>query len=108
MVSLSTCSGFLLFTDWIRYCINKIASVKRSGHGKACTACVKAKQRCGGGEKWMEWIEQAEVETSAGPMVMKVLGELVKVLHLMHYDLHDIKVAIKDHWGGEKDDELVL
>jgi hypothetical protein len=28
-----------------------------------------------------------------GPMVMEVLGEMVKVLCLMHHDLHDIKVV---------------
>jgi hypothetical protein len=31
---------------------------------------------------------------------------MVKVLRLMHYNLCDIKVAIKDRWGGEGDDEL--
>jgi hypothetical protein len=41
-----------------------------------------------------------------GPTVAEVLGELVKVLHLMHYDLHDIKVMIKDRRGSEGDDEL--
>jgi hypothetical protein len=74
--------------------------VKGIGHGKACVACVKAKQRCDGG------VGQAEADHSAGPAVAEVLGEMVKVLRSMRHDLHDIKVAIKDRWGGEGDDEL--
>jgi hypothetical protein len=90
----------------VRCHINKITCMKGSGCGKACVACVKAKQRCDGGVGQTEWAERVEADHSAGPAVMKVLGELVKVLQLMRYDLHDIKVTIKNYWSGEGDDEL--
>jgi hypothetical protein len=49
-------SGMLLFLVLFcfplltagRCCNNKIACVQGSGCGKACMACVKAKQCCGG------------------------------------------------------------
>jgi hypothetical protein len=87
----------------VRCCLNKITCVKGIGHGKACMACIKAKQRHNGG---VGQAEQAEVYQSTGPAVMEVLGEMVKVLRSMCHDLCDIKVAIKDRWGGEGDDEL--
>jgi hypothetical protein len=69
--------------------------MKGVGCGKACTACVKAKQRCNGG---VGQAERAEADHSAGPAVAEVLEEMVKVLRLMRHDLRDIKVAIKDCW----------
>jgi hypothetical protein len=46
---------FLLLTVF-RCCNNKIACIWESSHGKACAACVKAKQHCGGfvgEERWL-------------------------------------------------------
>jgi hypothetical protein len=77
--------------------------MKGVGHGKACAACIKAKQRCDGG---VGQAEQVEVDHSTGPVVVEVLGEMVKMLRSMRHNLCDIKVAIKDHWGGEGDNEL--
>jgi hypothetical protein len=74
----------------VRCRLNKITCVKGVGHGKACAACVKAKQRCDGG---VGQVERAEAEHSVGPAVMEVLGEMVKVLRSMRHDLRDIKAA---------------
>jgi hypothetical protein len=87
----------------VRCRLNKITCVKGVGRRKACAACIKAKQRCDGG---VGQVEQAEVDHSTGPAVAEVLGEMVKVLRSLRHNLHDIKVAIKDRWGGEGDDEL--
>jgi hypothetical protein len=77
--------------------------MKGVGHRKACVAYVKAKQRCDGG---VGQAERAKVDHSVGSTVAEVLGEMVKMLRSMRHDLCNIKVTIKDHWGGEGDDEL--
>jgi hypothetical protein len=45
--------------------------MKGIGRRKACTAYVKAKQRCDGG---VGQAERVEADHSAGPAVMEVLG----------------------------------
>ena len=80
--------------------------VKGSGRGKACAACVKAKQKCGGPEGRAERAGRAEAEAPAGPAIAEVLRDIVKVLRGVRSDLQEVKHAVEDRWCGEGDDEL--
>ena len=80
--------------------------VKGSGRGKACAACIKAKQKCGGPEGRAEQAGRAEVEAPAGPAIAEVLRDIVKVLRGVRSDLRELTDAVEDRWCGEGDDEL--
>jgi hypothetical protein len=70
---------------------NKIACVWGSGHRKACTACVKAKQCCEGfvGEE-----KQPVVESAGLGEVMAILQDAVKVLRGIRSGMRSLEEAI--------------
>jgi hypothetical protein len=76
--------------------MNKIACVRGSGHGKSCTACVKAKQRCGGflGEE-----KRAVTEPAVLGEVMPVLRDIVEVLRGIRAGMRGLEEAINGRWA---------
>jgi hypothetical protein len=83
---------------------NKIACIWGSIHGKACVACMKAKQRCrvfGGEEK------QPAAESMVLGEVMTILRELVEVLRGIHVGMRGLEEAFDGHWvpvGNEEEE----
>jgi hypothetical protein len=81
-----------------------------SGCGKACAACMKAKQRCGGflGEE-----KQAVMEPTVLGEVMPVLQDIIKVLRGIRAGIRGLEKAIDSHWalaeseGNESEGEEV-
>jgi hypothetical protein len=72
-----------------------------SGHGKACAACVKAKQRCGGflGE------ERRPVAESAGlGEVTAILWDAVEVLKGIRSGMRSLEEAIDGHYAPVESD----
>jgi hypothetical protein len=83
---------------------NKIACIRGSVHRKACTACVKAKQRCrvfGGEEK------QPVAESMVLGEVMTILWDIVKVLRGIRVGMRGLEEAFDGHWvpvGNEEEE----
>jgi hypothetical protein len=83
---------------------NKITCVWGSVCGKACAACVKAKQRCrvfGGEEK------QPVAESVVLGEATTILRELVKVLRGIHMGMRGLEEAFDGHWvpvGNEEEE----
>jgi hypothetical protein len=67
-----------------------------SGHGKACAACVKAKQRCGGflGEE-----KQPVAESTGLGEVMAILQNAVEVLKGIRSGMRSLEEAIDGHYA---------
>jgi hypothetical protein len=81
---------------------NKIACMWGSGRGKACTACVKAKQRCEGfvGE------EKQPVAESAGlGEVTAILQDTVEVLRWIRSGMRSLEEAIDGRYAPVESDE---
>jgi hypothetical protein len=74
--------------------MNKITCVQESSHGKACTACIKAKQHCRGflgEEKW------AVMKPTVLREVMMVLQNIVEVLRGIWVGMRGLEEAINGH-----------
>jgi hypothetical protein len=87
-----------------RCCNNKIACVQGSVHGRACTACVKAKQRCGvfGGEE-----KQLVAESTVLGEVTSILQDIVEVLRGICVGMRGLEEAFDGHWvpvGNEEEE----
>jgi hypothetical protein len=80
---------------------NKIACVRGSVRGKACAACVKAKQRCGvfGGEEKRPVAESAVLGEAT-----TILRELVEVLRGIHTGMRGLEEAFDGHWVPVEND----
>jgi len=84
-----------LLTQSYRCALNRMECVKASGHGHACQACMRAKQRCEG-KTFGSGVKIAESTGSSGGLqVAKVLGDIVEVLS-------DIRDSLDD-WQYEVD-----
>jgi hypothetical protein len=87
-----------------RCCNNKITCIWGSICGKACTACMKAKQRCGvfGGEEKRPIAESAVLGEAT-----TILRELVEVLQGIHVGMRGLEEAFDSHWvpvGNEEEE----
>jgi hypothetical protein len=82
--------------------MNKIACVRGSGRRKACVACVKAKQHCGGflGEE-----KQAVTEPAVLGEVMPVIWDIVEVLRGIQAGMRGLEEAINGRWAPAESDE---
>jgi hypothetical protein len=78
-----------------RCCNNKIACIWGSVRGKASTACVKAKQRCGvfGGEE-----KRPIAESTVLGEVTSILWDIVEVLRGIHTGMRGLEEAFDSHW----------
>jgi hypothetical protein len=85
-----------------RCCNNKIACIWGSVRGKACVACVKAKQRCGvfGGEE-----KRPVAESMVLGEATTILQELVEVLQGIHMGMRGLEEAFDGHWVPVENDE---
>jgi hypothetical protein len=78
-----------------RCCTNKITCMRGSGCGKACAACVKAKQHCEGfvgEEKW------PVVESTGLGEVTAILRDAVEVLRGIRSGMRSLEEAIDGHY----------
>jgi hypothetical protein len=95
---------FLLLTTG-RCCNNKITCVWGSIRGKACMACVKAKQQCGvfGGEE-----KRLLAESAVLGEVTTILQDIVEVLRGICTGMRGLEEAFDGHWipmGNEEESD---
>jgi len=72
-----------LLTQLCRCILNKTECVKASGHGHACQACMRAKQRCEGGTFGSGAKLTESTGSTRGLQVAKVLGDIAEFLCIL-------------------------
>jgi len=71
--------------------------VKAGGHGHACQACMRVKQRCEGGTFGTEAKLAESAGSSRGLQVAKALGDIVEVLSDIRDSLDDWRYEVDGH-----------
>jgi hypothetical protein len=82
--------------------MNKITCMQGSSYGKACMACIKAKQCCGG---FLGKEKQAVTEPVVLREVMMVPQDIIKVLRGIWLGMRGLEKAINGYWASVESDE---